>query len=482
VAAVIMANAYFNPNQRENALFAGRTYFGVLRVYERIESLSPEEVEELKVSPDELKQITRKTPDGLVYVAPYRMMMHGTTHHGLNYQLPKGLRRLATTYYHSKGPTGIIMEKLKGFEDFKDYQGKGEKQNEYHSDAVLPASLIGMGLPGGGANLPLDQLISVWTVQPYATVGLGTGTMASYGRPFQHVTFYEIDEVVRSFHVPPYAPDQGHGPGPFFNYTGDAIKRGVGLEIIMGDARQSMKHHHQGTMYLKGKKENDIIKTTMNPNREKYYRAIELDAFSSDAIPVHLITLESVQMYFDMMSEQGVLCVHTSNRHADLTIPARDIALKMDAEARSRGEPGYFYRVGKDNGSQRGRRAKNYSIYRGHFGQEYVMIARKDRKGGESYLPKDGDVVCPENGQAYLTWYSTLPQDDRDPYTGEPDPHHEPVWTDDFTNLVGILRKENTLLGRMPPVRFILIMGTLILIVGIGLIILVTKNYENKQK
>src|SRR6516162_9384318 len=151
----------------------------------------------------------------------------------------------------------------------------------YWGDARLPASLIGGGSPGLGIGLPMDQLVGAWSEPPYATIGLGTGTMASYGRPFQHVTFYEIDDVVRSFHVPPYAPN-----GPFYNYVGDAIGRGVGLEIIMGDARQSMKRDHQGIVYLKGK-DKDIRTSTMNPKREKYYRVIELDAFSSDAIPVH---------------------------------------------------------------------------------------------------------------------------------------------------------------------------------------------------
>jgi hypothetical protein len=472
VGAVLLANAVANPRDREErALYAGRTYFGVLRVYQDTEQLGRDEVKELNVSPLELKDISRTIEGQTYYFAPYRYLMHGTTHHGLNYQVPKNLRRLATTYYHSKGPTGIIMEKLKGYEDFKDYKGKGEPQNVYHSDAIMPASLVGMG--------PLEQLVSIWQVQPYATVGLGTGTMASYGRPFQHVTFYEIDDAVRSFHVPPYAPN-----GPFFNYLGDAIGRGVGVEIIMGDARQSMKQNHQGIVYLKDSGK-DIRKTSMNPHREKYYRVIELDAFSSDAIPVHLITLESVKKYFDMLSEEGVLCVHTSNRHADLTIPARDIATALkDPITKLK----YAYVVGKDQG-------RDASGYRGHFGQEYVMIARK-----KEYLPQPGVVKNPDNDKEYMTWSDKTPDEDKQAAIQEnqervakgfrPGPvpkGSQEVWTDDYTNLVGILREEDIQiawrkfgldLGYMPPVTFLLWAVFIIIILGFGLIILVTKRYE----
>jgi hypothetical protein len=442
VAAVLLANGVANPRTTRDegaVLYAGRTYFGVLRVYFEKEDpqdyggiMTKEEAIKLGATPKDFDTMATARSRGgdTLYYAPFTYLMHGTTHHGLNYQLPKGLRRLATTYYHARGPTGIIMEKLKGWDDFKDYKGKAEPQNAYHSDATMPASLVGMGT--------LEQLIGIWSVQPYATVGLGTGTMASYGRPFQHVTFYEIDDVVRSFHVPPYAPN-----GPFYNYVGDAIGRGVGLEIIMGDARQSMKRDHQGIVYLKGK-DKDIRTSTMNPKREKYYRVIELDAFSSDAIPVHLITLESVQMYFSMLSERGVLCVHTSNRHADLTIPARDIATQL----------GYAFVVGKDQG-------RDASGYRGHFGQEYVMIARK-----KEYLPEPGPVKSDLTERVYMDWSDELPRDSKE------------VWTDNFTNLVDILRAEDTPLGVMPPVRFLLIIVFTFVIVGVGLIILITKSYQ----
>ena len=75
------------------------------------------------------------------------------------------------------------------------------------------------------------------------------------------------------------------------------------------------------------------------PYREKYYRAINVDAFSSDAIPVHLITKQAIEMYMSKLRDDGVLCVHTSNRHMNLVRPVARIAMELneanDAGARS---------------------------------------------------------------------------------------------------------------------------------------------------
>jgi hypothetical protein len=444
VGAVLLVH-YLQTSREESTLYAGRSYFGVLRVYEDLQRLRQEEVTQL--SQLEGKEVSP--------IAPYRYLMHGTTHHGLNYQKPEALRRLATTYYHRMGPTGIVMEKLNWFPG---------PQNTYWADARLPASFAALGAATIGAgNLPMAQLVCAWSEPPYATVGLGTGTMASYGRPFQHVTFYEIDHTIRSFHLPPYATN-----GPFFNYLQDAVlKRGVNLEVVMGDARQSMHVNHPGLLYVKNKKEVAIREEQLNPHREKYYRVIELDAFSSDAIPVHLITKEAIELYFTLLVEQGVLCVHTSNRHVDLVQPVVDIASKL----------GYAYRVGKDNGEGRGER--DGSGYRGHFGQEYVMLARKDE-----YLPK-GDantplnenwirslalsglseddiqtarpVVSKESNKQYMVWYT-------------PTPAGKPMWTDDYSNLVGVLRESFAL-----TVFLFLFAGIGVFVV---LVLLISKNLE----
>jgi hypothetical protein len=263
----------------------------------------------------------------------------------------------------------------------------------------MPASLVGAGATvAGGVGLPLGQLVDLWSEPPYATVGLGTGTMASYGRPFQHVVFYEIDDTIRNFSLPP------DGRRAYYNYLQDAIARGSNVEVIMGDARQTMANEptRPGGMF---------------PKREKYYRVIELDAFSSDAIPVHLITKEAIELYFQKLTEDGVLCVHTSNRHVDLVQPVTDIAKAL----------GKAYRVGKDSGSGRDSR-EMVSGYLGHFGSEYVMIANKDE-----YLPPEGPVQSEVTDQAYMSWST-------------PDAPGNRIWTDDYSNLAGILSENFTVL------------------------------------
>ena len=56
----------------------------------------------------------------------------------------------------------------------------------------------------------------------------------------------------------------------------------------------------------------------MSPYREKYYKVIEVDAFSSDAIPVHLITLQALDIYLNNLADDGLLAFHISNRYLDL--------------------------------------------------------------------------------------------------------------------------------------------------------------------
>src|SRR5439155_15611396 len=166
--------------------------------------------------------------------------------------------------------------------------------NTFPSDARLPASLIGqaaMPIPGGlsPAVSQAQLIVDAWSDPPYACVGLGTGTMASYCHPFQHLTFYEIDNKIRSFSEKEWEWPDG-SQAPYFNYVHDARKRGARIEIIMGDARYSLaKEQPQAGI--------------PTPQRDHYYRVIELDAFSSDAIPVHLITREAIEMYFTKLME-----------------------------------------------------------------------------------------------------------------------------------------------------------------------------------
>jgi hypothetical protein len=175
------------------------------------------------------------------YAYKYRELMHGTTLHGMQFRQEE-LRQTPLTYYHRTGPIGMVFD-------------------AYNTDPKRPVGLI----------------------------GLGTGTMACYGLPGQKMTFYDIDPVVKKI-----AFDTDH----YFTYVADARERGVDVDLILGDARLTLKRND-----LKG---------------DDRYGILVVDAFSSDAIPIHLITKEALEIYLDKVRPDGVICFHISNRYLDL--------------------------------------------------------------------------------------------------------------------------------------------------------------------
>lgn len=429
VTGLLLAAQYFT-GQNRDVIYSTRSYFGVLKVYlEPPELLSDPEI------PNISKLTKNRTRDSAVGL--YTHLMHGTTDHGKNYHEPKELRRLATTYYHRKGPVGKIMERWNwGSHPEIPPELNTYKQNTFYADARLPVSMIGLAAPPlGSACLPVDQITACWSEPPYATIGLGTGTMASYARWLQHVTFYEIDENIRNFSLPPNEKFLMDGKDPYFTYLADAIRRGANVEVVMGDARQSMAQERPeatamyalpelGTPMPSAETPLYSKHTYTNPNlakREKYYKVIEVDAFSSDAIPIHLTTLEGIKLYFDKAADDGVVCMHTSNRHMDLVKPVTDIAHAL----------GKKWRIGHDVGAQR-------APYLGHYGSEYVMLANHEKlplgNGKEmDLLPPEG--TTPLGGGVEQQWKTNS--------YGYP-PYHVPpgmrLWTDDFSNIVSILR------------------------------------------
>jgi len=116
-----------------------------------------------------------------------------------------------------------------------------------------------------------------------AIVGLGAGTLASYAGPGQHWTFYEIDAAVERIARDPR----------FFTYLQDC--QAAAVDILLGDARFRLRDAP-----------------------DHAYRLIVLDAFSSDAVPVHLLTREAIRLYRAKLAEGGLLAFNLSNRFVDL--------------------------------------------------------------------------------------------------------------------------------------------------------------------
>jgi spermidine synthase len=122
-----------------------------------------------------------------------------------------------------------------------------------------------------------------------AVIGLGTGTLAAYARTGDTMTFYEIDPVVRTVAADP----------AYFTYVTDARNRAALLRVELGDARVRL----------------DAVRRERPGER---YDLLIVDAFTSDAIPVHLLTREALRLYFEVLAPDGLLALHLSNRYLRL--------------------------------------------------------------------------------------------------------------------------------------------------------------------
>jgi len=126
-------------------------------------------------------------------------------------------------------------------------------------------------------------------------IGLGTGTLATYGAPGDEFRFYEINPQVIEI-----AESQ-------FTFLGDSKAK---IEIAEGDARLSLERE---------------------PSR--HFNVLVVDAFSGDAIPVHLLTKEAFAVYLRHLDPGGVIAFHVSNQFLDLTPEVRRIALEYGFDA-----------------------------------------------------------------------------------------------------------------------------------------------------
>ena len=457
LGGIMFLTYYFH--QREDSIYSARSYFGTISV--------TEDAFRLKLAGDKFYNLT------------YHQLVHGTTLHGQNFIVPpvkgekgepsdrgnpeKDWSRLANTYYHRFGPTGQVMEK------FNWWHGQGDHrllQNTYDADARMPASLIGQAVAElGTGTMPLTNFVTLWSEPPYATVGLGTGTMASYGRPYQHVHFYEIDnQILRLSLLKPTREIYGRDtvPGgkrlmtPFeqyqnekanstrklyngyleFNYLERALERGSIVQVMMGDARLRMALPYYNH-YLREDAEGKPVEDR-GGGPENFYHMMVVDAFSSDAIPAHLLTKEALQMYFGRLTEKGILCVHTSNKFANLAKVASSVATDL----------GYAYKRGHDNLRDASAQmitsevplstnTRGPSV--GHSTSEWVMIARK-----AEYLNFEGDSKDPTYSQPLAKFYQDFnkyySENARGEYWDTVPFEQRCVWTDDYYNLLSVVR------------------------------------------
>ena len=258
-------------------------------------------------------------PDGVHGEYKFHKLVHGVTTHGS--QLWDPPTNFPLTYYSHTGPVGHV---------FLAFDGPKQKAH-------------------------------------VALVGLGTGSLTSYGKPGMTMTVYEIDAAVRRIATNP----------DYFTYVRDC--KADKLDIVMGDARLMMEKAENGK-----------------------YGLIFVDAFSSDAIPVHLLTKEAIALYLEKLAPDGIIMLHISNRYLDL----QPVCARLMQEHGLAGVVDYDH----DDKSLVGK-----------LTSQWVALARRREHFGAML-----EQMRDEDGNRVPRW-SDL--------TAKPT---DPLWTDDFSNLLQI--------------------------------------------
>ncbi len=146
---------------------------------------------------------------------------------------------------------------------------------------------------------PLGTIFEQRSSEPMRTgvIGLGAGEISGYAQPGDSMTFFEIDPVVAEIATDPR----------FFSHLS---RTQASIDIQIGDGR---------------------ILLAASPET---FDVFVVDAFTSDAIPVHLLTLEAIRGYFDRLEEDGIVLVHISNRYFELAPAVGRVAQELGMEAR----------------------------------------------------------------------------------------------------------------------------------------------------
>jgi SAM-dependent methyltransferase len=235
-----------------------------------------------------------------------RSLYNGKVLHGIEYQDPSR-SRIAVAYYAPESGIGEAMRWLRGAQP--------------------------------------------WRV---SVVGLGTGTLAVYGRAGDSFRFYDINPAVIDV------------AWRYFHFLGESAAK---VNTVAADGRLGLEREPAHSINM-----------------------IVLDAFSGDSIPIHLLTREAFQMYFDRLTPGGVVVIHVTNRYLD-------IASVVSALAANLHKP--------------------------------LVIIHNPQDEARHIQTADWAILA--DGRERLA--------DLEPFSNvSPTPNRAPVWTDDYSNLFEILR------------------------------------------
>ena len=194
-------------------------------------------------------------------------------------------------------------------------------------------------------------------------LGVGAGTLAAYGQPGDVYRLYEINPVV---------VDLAEGQGGYFSFVKDSQ---ADVTMVLGDARISLEQE-----LARGEKQN--------------FDVLALDTFSSDSIPMHLVTKEAFALYLEHLAPDGMIAAHITNLHLDL-------------------QP-VFWQLAKEYGLTMVR--VNYAgDARGGYASHWILLARD---------PALLEIPAIQARAVDLNGYSTTLR----------------LWTDDYSNLFQILK------------------------------------------
>ena len=191
-------------------------------------------------------------------------------------------------------------------------------------------------------------------------IGLGTGTMAAFGREGDYLRFYEINPQVQ------------HIATTWFTYLTNCAGT---VEVVLGDARLSMEKEPP-----------------------QHFDLLVLDAFSSDAIPVHLLTREAFELYQRHLNPNGVIAVHISNHYLDLEPVVVNLAR--------------------------------------HFGYQLATINYDESDNGDNWFLYSSTWVLLTRSEEIIK----SPAIQAVAYTASTNSIKVPLWTDDFASLLQILK------------------------------------------